>query len=285
MRLIDGKQTAAKMCATLKACASDFNAKYGRMPGLTVVIVGEDPASKIYVGMKDKRANEIGYNSNKIVLPHDTSEEVLLKKIENLNLDDSVDGILVQLPLPKHIDADNILLAISPSKDVDGFHPENVGRLTLGTADLLPCTPKGCMILLNNLIPDMRGLKAVIIGRSNIVGKPMALMLLEKGCTVTVTHSATRDLEFELSTADIVVAAAGVPELVKGKWIKKGAVVIDVGISRVETSNGSKIVGDVEFNELAHAFAATPVPGGVGPMTIACLMENTLVAALARVQS
>lgn len=285
MRLIDGKQTAAKMCATLKACASDFNAKYGRMPGLTVVIVGEDPASKIYVGMKDKRANEIGYNSNKIILSHDTSEEVLLQKIENLNLDDAVDGILVQLPLPKHINAGNILLAISPSKDVDGFHPENVGRLTLGTADLLPCTPKGCMILLTNLIPDMRGLKAVIIGRSNIVGKPMALMLLEKGCTVTVTHSATRDLEFELKTADIVVAAAGVPELVKGSWIKKGAIVIDVGISRVETSNGSKIVGDVEFNELAHAFAATPVPGGVGPMTIACLMENTLIAALARVQS
>lgn len=282
MQIIDGKAVSTQMFARLKNDVSSFQKTHGRKPGLVVVIVGDDPASRIYVGMKDRRAKEIGLNSLKIELPIDVSEADLLKQIDSLNSDAEIDGILVQLPLPKHIEASKVLARIDPAKDVDGFHPYNVGQLVLGVAELMPCTPKGCMILLDQTLPDLRGKKAVIVGRSNIVGKPMALMLLQRGCTVTVTHSATRNLAAEVLAADIVIAATGVPELIKGDWIKKDAVIIDVGISRIETPNGPKIVGDVAFDELGHAMAATPVPGGVGPMTIACLLDNTLIAANAR---
>lgn len=252
----------------------------GVQPGLAVVLVGEDPASEVYVARKVSECARVGIASREHRLPTDTTEATLLALIDTLNDDPAVHGILVQLPLPGQIEAGRVLDRIAPEKDVDGFHPVNVGRLSTGTGGLVPCTPLGCMMLLDSVIDDYRGLAAVVIGKSNIVGKPVAMLLLERECTVTVTHIATRGLPDIVRTADIVVAAAGAPHLVRGDWIKPGAVVIDVGITRVADENGrTKLLGDVAFDELAHAHAATPVPGGVGPMTIACLLANTVRAA------
>ena len=245
-------------------------------PGLAVVIVGEDPASEVYVRMKHKACDETGIRSFKHVLPDDTSQDVLLGLVEELNEDDEVHGILVQLPLPDHIDEDAIIETISPAKDVDGFHPENVGRMLIGKETFLPCTPHGCMVLLEEMGVDLKGKEAVVVGRSNIVGKPVAIMLLEKHATVTICHSRTADLAEVVGRADVLVVAVGRPEMVKGDWIKPGAVVIDVGVNR--TDDG--LVGDVEFGPAAERAAAiTPVPGGVGPMTIAMLLENTVESA------
>jgi len=248
--------------------------------GLAVVLVGDHPPSQVYVRRKITETARAGIASFEHRLPEDTGQESLLALIEALNQDPAVHGILVQLPLPDGIDASRVLDSIAPGKDVDGFHPVNVGRLSTGTGGLVPCTPLGCMILLDSVIDDYRGLAAVVIGKSNIVGKPVAMLLLERECTVTVTHIATRGLPEIVRAADIVVAAAGAPGLVRGDWIKPGAVVIDVGITRVTDGDGrTRLMGDVAYDELAHARAATPVPGGVGPMTIACLLANTVRAA------
>jgi len=247
-----------------------------------VILVGTDPASQVYVAHKRKDCEEVGFKSTAHDLPATTSQEDLLALIDQLNEDPLIDGILVQLPLPQHIDSDLVLDAIDPLKDVDGFHPVNVGRLSTGTGGLIPCTPLGCMILLDTAIDHYRGLKAVVIGKSNIVGKPVAMLLLERECTVTVTHIATRNLPDIVRSADIVVVAAGSPGLVRGDWVKPGAVVIDVGINRVERDGRKVIVGDAVREEMEHAAAVTPVPGGVGPMTIACLLSNTLRAARRR---
>jgi methylenetetrahydrofolate dehydrogenase (NADP+) / methenyltetrahydrofolate cyclohydrolase len=278
-RLIDGKAIAATISAEVaigvRALAAD-----GVVPGLAVVLVGEDPASQVYVGRKLAQTRKVGIRSFEHRLPRETGERELLGLIDRLNRDPEVHGILVQLPLPAHIRADRVLDAIDPSKDVDGFHPVNVGRLSIGSDGLVPCTPLGCMLLLETVIEDFRGLKAVVIGKSNIVGKPVAMLLLERECTVTVTHILTRNLPDIVRTADIVVVAAGSPGLVRGDWVKPGAVVIDVGINRIgEPGPGSRLVGDAAYDELDHAGAITPVPGGVGPMTVACLLRNTLFAA------
>jgi methylenetetrahydrofolate dehydrogenase (NADP+) / methenyltetrahydrofolate cyclohydrolase len=275
-QLIDGKAVAAQVRVEVKAEVERLKAKRGLVPGLAVVRVGEDPASKIYVTGKKKAALEVGFNSWEHHLDASITQEALLAVVEGLNADPAVHGILVQLPLPKHIDAERIISAVKPEKDVDGFHPVNAGLLSLGKPGLRPCTPWGVMRLLQEAKCDPSGKRAVVVGRSNIVGKPMALMLLQADATVTVCHRKS-NLPFEVGMADILVAAVGVPELIKGEWLKPGAVVIDVGMNRMPDG---KLKGDVEFEAAkARASAITPVPGGVGPMTIAMLMRNTLVAA------
>ena len=281
-RLIDGKAAAAALRAQVAEAAAAFEAKTGRPPGLAVVLVGEDPASAVYVRSKGKATVEAGMLSVEHKLPAETSEAELLALVDRLNADEGVDGILVQLPLPSHIDADRVLTRIDPDKDVDGFHPLNAGRLAVGLPGFVACTPLGCLKLLRSQLGDLSGLNAVVIGRSNIVGKPMAQLLLGESCTVTIAHSRTKDLPEVVRGADIVVAAVGRPEMVKGDWLKPGATVIDVGINRIPGEDGSKgrLVGDVDFASAGEvAGAITPVPGGVGPMTIACLLRNTLVAA------
>ena len=273
MILINGKKIAAELRNELKEEIIDLKKKYSRAPGLTVILIGEFPASQIYVRNKEKSATEVGLNSEIIKYPESVREETVLKKIEDLNKDKSVSGILVQLPLPKHIDKKKVIDAISPTKDVDGFHPFNVGNLSSGYQSLVPCTPLGCYLLIKKIEPNLRGKKAVIIGRSNLNGKPMAQLLLKENCTVTITHSNTKDLKNECLQGDIIIAAVGKPRLVKADWVKKDSIIIDVGINK--TKDG--IVGDVDFNEVAKkAKALTPVPGGVGPMTIACLLKNTV---------
>ncbi|MCG8625156.1 MAG: bifunctional methylenetetrahydrofolate dehydrogenase/methenyltetrahydrofolate cyclohydrolase FolD [Proteobacteria bacterium] len=285
--IIDGKAFAAGLVKDITAAV----AKLDVQPGLAVVQLGDHPASRVYVQNKIRKTEVAGMRSLEYHLPETTSQAALLDKIATLNADDSVDGILVQLPLPKAIDSSLVIDAISPDKDVDGFHIVNVGRLATGLPSLVPCTPYGCLLLLQHaakkLGGDLSGLEAVIVGRSNIVGKPMAQLLLGANCSVTIVHSKTRDLPKVCSRADILVAAVGKPEMVKGDWIKKGAVVIDVGINRLagdeKTGGKSRLVGDVAFHEAAKKAAAiTPVPGGVGPMTIACLLHNTLLAATRR---
>jgi methylenetetrahydrofolate dehydrogenase (NADP+)/methenyltetrahydrofolate cyclohydrolase len=282
--LIDGKAFAEALRARIGESAAGFVQATGRQPGLAVVLVGEDPASQVYVGAKGKACAAAGMASFEHRLPADTSEAALLSLIERLNQDDAVDGILVQLPLPKHLDEQAIIAAINPDKDVDGFHVINAGRLSVGQPGFVPCTPLGCIMLLQDRLGrDLSGLEAVVIGRSNIVGKPMAQLLVDANATVTIAHSRTRDLPALVRRADIVVAAVGRPEMVRGDWIKPGATVIDVGINRLAPEPGSargRLVGDVAFAEaLDVADAITPVPGGVGPMTIAVLLRNTLVAA------
>ena len=283
-RIIDGKAQAAALRSEVAADVARFTAAEGAAPGLAVVLVGEDPASQVYVASKAKQTVEVGMRSYEYRLDATTPEGDLLALIEKLNADDAVDGILVQLPLPRHVDATKVLDAISPAKDVDGFHVVNVGRLSTGQSCLVPCTPYGSMMLLDATLPSLKGLEAVVVGRSNIVGKPMAQLLLKAHCTVTVAHSRTRDLAAVCRRADILVAAVGIPEMVKGDWVKPGACVIDVGINRIpapERGEGkTRLVGDVEFATAKEvAGAITPVPGGVGPMTIATLLANTLIAA------
>lgn len=285
--LIDGKAIAASVRNEITARAARLLAETGKRPGLAVVLVGEDPASQVYVRNKDRAAEACGFHSVKHTLSADTAETDLLALVAQLNEDEAIHGILVQLPLPAHIDETKVLRLIRPEKDVDGFHPVNVGLLATGARDtaLVPCTPAGSLVLLKRTLQtSLAGLNAVVIGRSNIVGKPMAALLLAESCTVTIAHSRTRDLPEVVRAADIVVAAVGRPEMVRGSWIKPGATVIDVGINRVpDTAKGegaTRLVGDVAFAEAAEvAGAITPVPGGVGPMTIAMLMANTLTAA------
>ncbi len=280
-KLIDGNEFSAGLRDQIAQRVHELRDGHHVTPGLAVVLVGEDPASQVYVRNKNKRALECGMQSFEHILPADTSEHTVLTLIEGLNDDPQVHGILVQLPLPAHIDAQKVIEAIRPDKDVDGFHPWNVGMLASGGTGLIPCTPLGSMLLLRDTLGSLSGLRAVVIGRSNIVGKPMAHLLIRESCTVTVAHSRTRDLPEEVRRADIVVAAVGQPEMVRGDWIKPGATVIDVGINRVAKPDGkTKLVGDVKFDEAVQvAGAITPVPGGVGPMTIACLLRNTLTAA------
>jgi methylenetetrahydrofolate dehydrogenase (NADP+)/methenyltetrahydrofolate cyclohydrolase len=273
MILIDGKKIAADLREKLKNEVLELKSKHNKVPGLTVILVGEDPASKIYVKNKEKFAKEVGINSDVLRYPADLKEEELLNKIEELNKDDNISGILVQLPLPKHIDKRKVIETIDHKKDVDGFHPINVGNLSSGYDSSIPCTPLGCSLLLKKVEKDLIGKHAVVIGRSNLNGKPMTQLLLKENCTVTITHSKTRDLKAECLRADIIIAAVGIPKLVKGDWVKKDAIVIDVGINKTEKG----IVGDVDFDEVSKvAKALTPVPGGVGPMTIACLLKNTI---------
>ena len=277
--LIDGKAFAARLRERIAAAVPDFVEKTGRKPGLAVVLVGEDPASQVYVRSKGKATLAAGLESFEHRLPDTTEEPELIALVERLNADDRVDGILVQLPLPPQIDEKMVIAAIDPAKDVDGFHPVNAGRLAVGEEALVPCTPLGCLMLLKDRLGNLSGLDAVVVGRSNIVGKPMAQLLLAENCTVTIAHSRTRDLPAVVGRADIVVAAVGKAEMVKGDWLKPGAAVIDVGINRVD----GRLVGDVDFASASEvAGAITPVPGGVGPMTIAVLLRNTLVAAHAR---
>ena len=286
-RLIDGKAAAAALRAEIATEVGEFAARHGRPPGLRVVLVGDHPASRAYVRTKARMAAEVGLDSALVELPADVSERALLAQLAVLNADPAVHGILVQLPLPDQIDPARVLDAIDPSKDVDGFHPLNVGRLsaTSGAPDptlLVPCTPMGCLILLRQTLgDDLAGRRALVVGRSNIVGKPLAALLLGADCTVTIAHSKTRDLPDECRRAEILVAAVGRPQMIRGAWIRPGAAVIDVGIVRVPTEDGgTRLVGDVAFSEAVEvAGAITPVPGGVGPMTVACLLRNTLIAA------
>jgi methylenetetrahydrofolate dehydrogenase (NADP+)/methenyltetrahydrofolate cyclohydrolase len=280
--LIDGKKIAARLRDDIARKISERSLQGFRAPGLAVVLVGNDPASEIYVRSKGKLSVEVGIVSFQHSLPSSTSEAELLDLVAQPNADDSVDGILVQLPLPPAINSGRVLQAIDPAKDVDGFHPVNVGKLAIGEKGFVPCTPLGCLRLLDSICSDLSGQSAVIIGRSTIVGKPMAQLLLTRDCTVTIAHSRTRDLPEVCRRADIVVAAVGRSEMVRGDWIKPGAIVIDVGINRIVSvgTSARKLVGDVAFSEaLQVASAITPAPGGVGPMTIACLLENTLTAA------
>jgi len=281
---IDGKARADRLLADVAAAAASLKVATGIVPGLCAVLVGHDPASEVYVRSKGKAATAAGIASFQHVLPEVTSEAELLALISTLNADDRVDGILVQLPLPKHIDPQRVIDAIDPAKDVDGFHAQNVGRLWSGGKALVPCTPYGCLMLLRETLPSLAGAEAIVLGRSNIVGKPMAALLLAENCTVTLVHSRSRDIPAILRRADILVAAVGRPHFVRGDWLKPGAVVIDVGINRVEAQGGKpRLVGDVAFAEAQGIAAAiTPVPGGVGPMTIACLLRNTLIAACRR---
>ena len=273
MILIDGKKIAADLRDELKKEVLDLKSKTNKIPGLTVILIGDMAPSQIYVRMKEKAANEVGLKSEVIKYPSEVEEKTILDKIYELNKDDSVSGILVQLPLPKHIDKQKVIEAILPSKDVDGFHPMNVGNLSSGYDSSVPCTPLGCYLLIKKIEPNLNGKKAVIVGRSNLNGKPMTQLLLKENCTVTITHSKTKDLKEECLKGDIIVAAVGMPELVKGDWVKKDAIVIDVGINKTDKG----IVGDVAFDEVSKvAKALTPVPGGVGPMTIACLLKNTI---------
>jgi methylenetetrahydrofolate dehydrogenase (NADP+)/methenyltetrahydrofolate cyclohydrolase len=279
--IIDGKRIAADLRREVAEGVAKLQRERGLVPGLAVVLVGEDPASQVYVRSKAKATREAGMASFEHKLPAETSQAVLLETIAELNRRPDVHGILVQLPLPRQIDAAKVIEAIDPTKDVDGFHPINVGRLATGGEALAPCTPTGCLVLAKSVRPKLEGLEAVVIGRSNIVGKPMAQLLLGENCTVTIAHSRTRDLPSVVRRADLVVAAVGRAEMVRGDWIKPGAIVIDVGIQRVAGPDGkTRLVGDVAFAECAEvAGAITPVPGGVGPMTIACLLQNTLLAA------
>ena len=278
---IDGKAAAQAIRDRVAELVPAFHDKTGRAPGLATVLVGEDPASAVYVRSKNRATAESGMVSFAHNLPDTTSEDDLLQLVIDLNADSQVDGILVQLPLPRHINSTRVIETVDPGKDVDGFHPMNAGRLASGLPSLVPCTPFGCLYLLKQELGELAGLDAVVVGRSNIVGKPMAQLLLGENCTVTVAHSRTRDLPGVVRRADIVVAAVGRPEMVRGDWIKPGATVIDVGINRVATDDGKgRLVGDVAYDEVADvAGAISPVPGGVGPMTIAMLMRNTLVAA------
>jgi methylenetetrahydrofolate dehydrogenase (NADP+)/methenyltetrahydrofolate cyclohydrolase len=280
--IIDGKAFAAGLRGRVAQGVAAFRAATGRAPGLAVVLVGEDPASQVYVRSKGRATIEAGMESFEHRLPADTGQAALIDLVMRLNEDDAVDGILVQLPLPPQISERAVIAALAPHKDVDGFHPENVGRLASGLEGFVPCTPLGCLMMLKDRLGDLAGLDAVVIGRSNIVGKPMAQLLLAESCTVTIAHSKSRDLPGIVGRADIVVAAVGRPQMVKGDWIKPGATVIDVGINRVsgDEEGKTKLVGDVDFaGALSHVGAITPVPGGVGPMTIAVLLRNTLVAA------
>jgi len=281
---IDGKAAGQAIRDRVAALVPDFVRKTGRPPGLATVLVGEDPASAVYVRSKNRATAELGMARFAHNLPDTTSEKELLQLVADLNADDSVDGILVQLPLPKQINSTRVIESIDPEKDVDGFHPMNAGRLASGLPSLAPCTPYGCLYLLKQELGDLTGLDAVVIGRSNIVGKPMAQLLLGENTTVTIAHSRTRDLPAVARRADILVAAVGRAEMVRGDWVKPGATVIDVGINRIPTDDGKgRLVGDVAYDEAVEVAAAiTPVPGGVGPMTIAMLMRNTLVAASRR---
>ena len=277
-KIIDGKLISSQIREKIKYFGNKLIEKTGKKPGLAVVLVGENPASKVYVKNKIEKTIEVGFNSIEHRLAENVSEESLLKLVNDLNNNSNVQGILVQLPLPKHINSDKVLDAILPVKDVDGFHAENVGKLWSGLNSLVPCTPLGCSVLLKKLNPDLSGKNAIIIGRSNIVGKPMASLLLSMNATVTIAHSRTKDIEQLVKSADVVVAAVGIPEMVKGNWIKKDAIVIDVGINRIEREGKRVLVGDVDYEEcLNNASKITPVPGGVGPMTIACLLLNTLL--------
>ncbi len=273
MTIIDGKKTAADLRSNLKNEVDNLKKKFNRVPGLTVILIGEYAPSKIYVRNKEKSAVEIGLKSEIIKYPDTVDEKTVLEKISELNKDENVSGILVQLPLPKHINNKKITDAIDPNKDVDGFHPNNVGNLSSGYESSVPCTPLGCHLLIKKIEPNLNGKKAVVLGRSNLNGKPMTQLLLKENCTVTIAHSKTKNLKEECLKADILVVAVGIPKLVKGDWIKKGSIVIDVGINKTEEG----IVGDVDFDEVSKfAKAITPVPGGVGPMTIACLLKNTI---------
>jgi len=280
---IDGKALAQELRDSLAVEVAQLREERGITPGLTVILVGEDPASQVYVRNKVRQTKEVGMISNEIRMPADSSQQALLDELDKLNNDPAVHGILVQLPLPKHIDEALIIDTILPEKDVDGFHPMNSGRLCNGDdAALVPCTPQGCVLLAKKHLGDnLSGKHAVVIGRSNIVGKPVSLLLLQESCTVTIAHSRTKDLPALCATADILVAAVGRPEMVKADWVKPGATVIDVGINRIDTEDGKgRLVGDVDFADVEPvAEAITPVPGGVGPMTIACLLKNTMEAA------
>ena len=273
MILIDGKKIALELRQDLKKEVYELKKKFNKVPGLTVILIGDLTPSQIYVRNKEKSANEVGLKSEVIKYPDNVDEKTILNKIQELNKDNTVSGILVQLPLPKHIDKQKVIETITPDKDVDGFHPMNVGNLSSGYDSSVPCTPLGCYLLIKKIEPNLSGKKAVVVGRSNLNGKPMAQLLLKENCTVTITHSKTSDLKGECLKGDIIVAAVGIPELVKGDWVKKDAIVIDVGINKTEKG----IVGDVAFDEVSKvAKALTPVPGGVGPMTIACLLKNTI---------
>ena len=273
MTIIDGKKTAADLRLNLKNEVDNLKKKFNKVPGLTVILIGEYAPSKIYVRNKEKSAIEIGLKSEIVKYPDTVDEKTVLAKINELNKDENVSGILVQLPLPKHIDNKKIIDTIDPNKDVDGFHPNNVGNLSSGYERSIPCTPLGCHLLIKKIEPNLNGKKAVVLGRSNLNGKPMTQLLLKENCTVTIAHSKTKNLKEECLKADILVVAVGIPKLVKGDWVKKGAIVIDVGINKTDEG----IVGDVDFDEVSKfAKAITPVPGGVGPMTIACLLKNTI---------
>jgi methylenetetrahydrofolate dehydrogenase (NADP+)/methenyltetrahydrofolate cyclohydrolase len=273
MILIDGKKIAAELREELRQEVVELKTKYNKVPGLPVILIGDMAPSQIYVRNKEKSANEVGLKSEIIRYPEAVEEKTVLDKIEELNKDENISGILVQLPLPKHIDKQKVIETILPGKDVDGFHPMNVGNLSSGYESSVPCTPLGCYLMIKKIEPNLSGKKAVMIGRSNLNGKPMAQLLLKENCTVTITHSKTKDLKAECLEADIIVAAVGIPKLVKADWVKKNAIVIDVGINKTEKG----IVGDVAFEEVSKvAKALTPVPGGVGPMTIACLLKNTI---------
>jgi methylenetetrahydrofolate dehydrogenase (NADP+)/methenyltetrahydrofolate cyclohydrolase len=279
-QIIDGHGMARTLSDETALRAKALQARSGHTPTLAVVLVGSDPASEVYVRRKIAECRRVGITSLEHRLPADAAQETLLGLIDRINADSDIDGILIQLPLPEQIDAGLVLDRIDPAKDVDGFHPVNVGRLSTGTGGLVPCTPLGVMKLLDSLIEDYRGLDVVVIGKSNIVGKPVAMLLLEREATVTVTHIETRDLPDIARKADIIIAAAGAPHLVRGYWVKPGAIVIDVGITRITQEDGStRLVGDCAAEELGHARAVTPVPGGVGPMTIACLLSNVVTAA------
>ena len=279
--IIDGKKISAVLREKLKEKVSKLKSIYNAVPGLTVILVGEDPPSKIYVKNKEKSAIEVGINSEVIRYPDNVEEKVILNKIKELNKNDKVSGILVQLPLPKNINKKKVIETINPNKDVDGLHPMNVGNLSSGYDSMVPCTPLGCYLLIKDVEKDLNGKHAVVIGRSNLNGKPMTQLLLKENCTLTITHSKTKDLKAECARADIIIAAVGRPKLVKADWVKKDAIVIDVGINKTD----SGLVGDVDFDGVSKvAKAITPVPGGVGPMTIACLLSNT-VECFEKVQS
>jgi methylenetetrahydrofolate dehydrogenase (NADP+)/methenyltetrahydrofolate cyclohydrolase len=282
-KIIDGNALAEKLRSEIMRDVALFKVHHEVTPGLAVVLVGENPASQVYVGKKKQMTIEVGMNSFDYILPSTVTENDLLKLIGQLNHDPKVDGILVQLPLPAHISEKQIIDAIDPDKDVDGFSTINVGRLHTGGDGFVPCTPLGCLMMLKHFVGDLTGKHAVVIGRSNIVGKPMAALLLKESCTVTIAHSKTKNIQEITKQADILVAAIGKPKMVKADWIKKGAVVIDVGINRIQIDGKNKLVGDCDYNDLLPlASAITPVPGGVGPMTIACLLQNTLQAAKKR---
>ena len=273
MIIINGKQTASDIRLKLKNEVDNLKIKFNKIPGLSVILVGEDSPSKIYVKNKEKSAREVGLKSEIIKYPDTIDEKIVLNKIHELNKDDTVSGILVQLPLPKHINTKKVIEAINPSKDVDGFHPKNVGNLSSGHEGSVPCTTQGCLILIKSIEPNLCGKKAVVLGRSNLNGKPMTQLLLKENCTVTIAHSKTKNLKEECLNADILVVAVGIPKLVKGDWVKKDSIVIDVGINKTDKG----IIGDVDFEQASKfAKAITPVPGGVGPMTIACLLKNTI---------
>lgn len=283
-KLIDGKAIAGALRQEITSAVTSLRQQHGIVPGLAVVLVGDNPASQVYVRNKEQAVHEVGMNSFPLLLPANTDQDTLLSHLARLNADGQVDGILVQLPLPAGLDANAALAAVDPAKDVDGFHFVNAGKLASGLPGLVPCTPQGCMILLKSVVHDFAGRHALVIGRSNIVGKPMAQLLLQADCTVTVAHSRSHNLPALCAAADIVVAAVGRPAMVRGTWLKPGTVVIDVGMNRIIAEGGkTRLIGDVAFEEALHvASAITPVPGGVGPMTIACLLRNTLLAACAR---